>query len=79
MPATSARLASSYWPADHREPLLDTTVGDLLRAAAAEVPGRLALVEGSTRAGRPAELDLRRAAHGRGADRAGPAGALRPG
>ena len=47
MPATSARLASSYWPADRQEPLLDTTVGDLLRAAAAEVPGRLALVEGS--------------------------------
>jgi fatty-acyl-CoA synthase len=47
MPATSARLASSYWPADRSEPLLDITVGDLLRAAAAEVPGRLALVEGS--------------------------------
>jgi fatty-acyl-CoA synthase len=47
MPATSARLASSYWPADRGEPVLDTTVGDLLRAAAAEVPGRLALVEGS--------------------------------
>jgi fatty-acyl-CoA synthase len=47
MPATSARLASSYWPADRREPLLDITVGDLLRAAAAEVPARLALVEGS--------------------------------
>jgi fatty-acyl-CoA synthase len=47
MPATSARLATSYWPADRSEPLLDITVGDLLRAAAAEVPGRLALVEGS--------------------------------
>ena len=47
MPATSARLASSYWPADRSQPLLDTTVGDLLRAAAAQVPGRLALVEGS--------------------------------
>ena len=47
MPATSARLASSYWPADRSQPLLDTTVGDLLRAAAARVPGRLALVEGS--------------------------------
>lgn len=47
MPATSDRLASSYWPADRSEPLLDTTVGDLLRAAAAQVPGRLALVEGS--------------------------------
>ena len=40
MPATTARLASSYWPADRQEPLLETTVGDLLRAAAAEVPGR---------------------------------------
>ena len=47
MPATSARLASSYWPADRGEPLLDTTVGDLLRASAAQVPGRLALVDGS--------------------------------
>ncbi len=47
MPATTAPLASSYWPADRREPLLDTTVGDLLRAAAAEVPGRLALVDGA--------------------------------
>jgi fatty-acyl-CoA synthase len=40
------RLTNSYWEADRSEAVLDTTIGDLLRRAAAEVPGRLALVEG---------------------------------
>ena len=46
MPATpsgSPRL--SHWTADE-EPLLNTTVGDLLRRVAAEVPDRVALVDG---------------------------------
>jgi fatty-acyl-CoA synthase len=46
MPTAPARLATSYWPAGQSMPLLETTVGDLLRAAAAQVPGRLALIDG---------------------------------
>jgi fatty-acyl-CoA synthase len=39
-------LTESYWPADTSEELLELTLGDLLRATAAEVPDRVALVEG---------------------------------
>jgi fatty-acyl-CoA synthase len=39
-------LAQSYWRADESEPIVESTVGDLLRAAAAAVPDRLALVAG---------------------------------
>ena len=39
-------LTTSHWPADTSEPVLDTTVGGLLREAAAEAPGRTALVAG---------------------------------
>jgi fatty-acyl-CoA synthase len=39
-------LTSSHWPADTSERVLDLTVGDLLRAAAADAPGRTALVAG---------------------------------
>jgi fatty-acyl-CoA synthase len=39
-------LTESYWPADTSTDLLDTTLGDLLRRAAAEVPDRIALVTG---------------------------------
>src|SRR6478672_634535 len=39
------RLATSHWPADGSRPLLDWTLGDALRHAAAEVPDRTALVE----------------------------------
>ena len=41
-----ARLSSSYWPAGTSEPVLDTTVGGVLRAAARREPDRTALVEG---------------------------------
>jgi acyl-CoA synthetase (AMP-forming)/AMP-acid ligase II len=34
----------SYWPAQSRPPLIERTVGDLLRATAGEVPDRTALV-----------------------------------
>ncbi len=37
-------LTESYWPADTSRPLLDLTVGDMLRRAAAEVPDETALV-----------------------------------
>ncbi|MFC4006966.1 AMP-binding protein [Nonomuraea purpurea] len=37
----------AYWPPTAGEPTLDTTLGDLLRDAAATVPDRLALVDGS--------------------------------
>src|SRR6266496_2516400 len=42
----SAQVTESYWPADRSEPLLDVTLGQLLRQAALEVPDRIALVEG---------------------------------
>jgi fatty-acyl-CoA synthase len=40
-------LTSSYWPADLSEPIRETTVGDVLREAAAAAPDAVALVEGS--------------------------------
>jgi fatty-acyl-CoA synthase len=39
-------LTTSYWPADTSEPVLEKTVGDVLREAAAEVPDQVALVAG---------------------------------
>src|SRR3954470_16420616 len=39
-------LTSSYWPADTSEPVLDLTVGRLLREAVADAPDRTALVAG---------------------------------
>ncbi|HET9691172.1 MAG TPA: AMP-binding protein [Acidimicrobiales bacterium] len=39
-------LDESLWPLDASEPVIDMTVGDLLRAAAADAPGRTALVAG---------------------------------
>jgi fatty-acyl-CoA synthase len=42
----SITLTESYWPADTSPDLIDVTVGDLLRRGAAEVPDRLALVDG---------------------------------
>jgi fatty-acyl-CoA synthase len=39
-------LTTSYWPADTGEPILDTTVGGVLRATAARTPDRVALIAG---------------------------------
>ncbi|MDQ1438277.1 MAG: fatty-acyl-CoA synthase [Acidimicrobiaceae bacterium] len=39
-------LTTSYWPADTSEPVLEATVGEILRDAAATVPDRIALVAG---------------------------------
>ena len=39
-------LTTSYWPADASVPVLETTVGGVLRAAAATDPGGLAMVGG---------------------------------
>ena len=39
-------LSASYWPADFSQPVVDLTVGDALRGAAAEAPDATALVEG---------------------------------
>ena len=39
-------VATSYWPADTSEPVLETTVGGVLRAAAAAGPEMLAMVGG---------------------------------
>ena len=43
----SVHLSQAYWPADRTTPLLDQTLGDALREAAAEVPDRAALIEGA--------------------------------
>jgi fatty-acyl-CoA synthase len=48
----SVRLTQSYWPADRSRALLESTLGGALREAAAEVPDRTALVEGTADAGR---------------------------
>ena len=45
-------LKTSYWPADKSHTLLETTLGDLLRRVADEVPERVALVEGVADSGR---------------------------
>ena len=39
-------LTMSYWPADRSEPVLETTVGGVLRDAAVQAPDVTALVEG---------------------------------
>jgi fatty-acyl-CoA synthase len=39
-------VATSYWPADTSEPVLETTVGGILRAAATAGPDMLAMVGG---------------------------------
>jgi fatty-acyl-CoA synthase len=39
-------LTTSYWPADTSAPVLDTTIGGVLRAAAGRAPGQPALVVG---------------------------------
>lgn len=46
------RLTESYWPADESVELFHGTLGDALRAAAAEAPDRIALVEGRAEGGR---------------------------
>jgi acyl-CoA synthetase (AMP-forming)/AMP-acid ligase II len=38
------RLTASYWPAETAEPLLESTIGGALRAAAAAAPDQVALV-----------------------------------
>ena len=40
-------LLTSYWPADRSQPVLDLTVGDALRDAAAQEPRTTALVQGA--------------------------------
>ncbi|MFJ5714754.1 AMP-binding protein [Neobacillus sp. NPDC093127] len=40
------RLTESYWPADTSRTLHDSTVAQVLRQAAAEVPNRIALIDG---------------------------------
>jgi len=39
-----SRLREAYWPADTSQPVLETTVGGVLRAAAEAAPGRTGLV-----------------------------------
>jgi fatty-acyl-CoA synthase len=40
-------VSTSYWPADRSQPVLDLTVGDALREAAAAAPRTTALVQGA--------------------------------
>ena len=46
MPIREVLLTESHWPADTSEDLIDVTLGDLLRQGAADVPDRIALVDG---------------------------------
>jgi fatty-acyl-CoA synthase len=39
-------LRTSYWPADTTAPVLDTTIGGVLRVAAGRAPGQSGLVAG---------------------------------
>ena len=39
-------LTTSYWPADTSSPVLETTIGGVLRAAAERAPGQPALISG---------------------------------
>src|SRR5689334_7828740 len=58
-------LTTSYWPAQALTPMLKTTVGGVLRAAAWRAPDRIALIDGDrqwTYAGLLAEAE--RVAHG---------------
>ena len=45
-------LTTSYWPADTSAPVLDTTIGGVLRTAAERAPGQAALVAGDPSPGR---------------------------
>jgi fatty-acyl-CoA synthase len=45
-------LTTSYWQADTRAPVLDTTIGGVLRAAAERAPGQDALIAGDPDPGR---------------------------
>jgi len=68
-------LNTSYWPADTSAPVLDATVGGVLRAAADRAPGQPALIAGD-RPGDPgadpAHVGDDRAAQGRCAHSPGP-------
>ena len=45
-------MTTSYWPADTSMPVLDTTIGGVLRAAAERAPDQLALIAGDPDPGR---------------------------
>src|SRR3954453_16411126 len=44
-------LSTAHWPPDDSRPILEATVGDLLRMAAGRAPDTVALVEGAADAG----------------------------
>src|ERR1700730_5292481 len=46
MAVTTPVLSESYYPADQSEPVLDTTVGGILRDAARAAPDQIALIGG---------------------------------
>jgi fatty-acyl-CoA synthase len=48
----SLPLTTSYWPADTTQPILDTTVGGVLRTAAERAPGLVALTAGEAESAR---------------------------
>ena len=77
MAVTTPALSESYYPADQSEPVLDTTVGGILRDAAEAVPDQPALIGGHPDPAAAPALDVRRAARGRGALRPRAARALR--
>jgi fatty-acyl-CoA synthase len=43
---THQELTASYWPADTSSPVLETTIGGVLRTTAVQAPDRIALISG---------------------------------
>jgi hypothetical protein len=84
-------LTSAYWPADTSAPLLETTIGSILRDAATRAPDKVALIDGVDSGGdgagddggrrrrwaAAAAVDVRRAPHRGRARRAGAADGVR--
>ena len=47
-------LTNAYWPAQTFTPLRDSTIGSVLRDAAARAPDKIALIDGDLERGKPA-------------------------
>ena len=52
------KLSESYFPAHDEDTVLDTTVGGILRDAAAKAPDKVALIEGTEAGDHGAPMDL---------------------
>ena len=72
-------LTTSYWPADTSDEVRPTTIGGVLREAAAAAPDRVAMVAGMPNPADRHAMDLRRVAGRRRADRPRAPDAVRAG